>query len=51
MLDGADVTDFDDRESIVQLAAYWPLGFLPSWLEGGEDNLFPMVPHHYLENV
>ena len=43
MLDGADVTDVDDRKSIVQLAAYWPLGFLPSWLEGGEDNLFPRV--------
>ena len=51
MLDGADVTDVDDRESIVQLAAYWSLGFLPSWFEGGggggggggEDNLFPRV--------
>ena len=43
LLDGADVTDVDDRESIVQLAAYWPLGFLPSWLEGVEDNLFPRV--------
>ena len=42
MLDGADVTDVDG-ESIVQLAAYWPLSFLPSWLEGGEDNLFPRV--------
>ena len=27
MLDGADVTNVDDRESIVELAAYWPLGF------------------------
>ena len=40
MLDGADVTDVDDRESLLQLAVYWPLGFL---LKGGEDNLFPRV--------
>ena len=25
MLDGADVTDVDNRESIVEIAAYWPL--------------------------
>ena len=34
-LDGADVTDVDNRESIVELAAYWPLGFLPSFSRGG----------------
>ena len=43
MLDGADVTDVDDREAIVQLAAYWPLGFLPSWFEGGEESSFGVV--------
>ena len=25
MFDGADVTDVDNRESIVEIAAYWPL--------------------------
>ena len=34
MLDGADVTNVDDRESIVELAAYWPLGFF-ALLRGG----------------
>ena len=37
MLDGADFTDIDDRKSIVELAAYWPLGFfaLLRWGGGG----------------
>ena len=35
MLDGADVTDVDNRESIVELAAYWPLVFSPLSREKG----------------
>ena len=43
MLDGVDVTDVDDRECIVELAAYWPLGFFPGFFPlfwGGGGVLF-----------
>ena len=48
MLDGADVTDVDDRESVVELAAYWPLGVLPSWARGEGGDCYSLS---YLENV
>ena len=48
MLDGADVTNVDDRESIVKLAAYWPLGFFALLREGGGRACYSL---RYLENV